>query len=98
MEWLQPLIGVVAGIIAMLPVVRKYLEKLAKIIKAVADLIASFIILESIQEQFLRQVTVVLENPEKLSDYLDSLKKLVEAKKEEFNKLEDAFKKLRKTI
>jgi len=98
MEWLYTLGGVIAGIIAMFPIIRKYLEKLAKIVKSVADLISGFILVESIQEQFLRKVAEVLEHPEKIAEYRETLKTLVDTKKEEFEKLKQAWQQLMETI
>jgi len=98
MVWWEVLGGVIAGICAIFPVIKKYLSKFARIVSKVADLFSSFILLESVQEQFLRKVAEVLEKPETLKDQIETMKNLVEVKKKEFETLKKIWQELLQEI
>ena len=83
MDWTSILGGAIAALMAALPIVAKYIRKLARIIRSIAAIFGHFIILETTQEQFLHLVADVLEKPETLSEHIETIKTLAKAKKEE---------------
>jgi len=94
LDWVSILGGAIAALMAALPIVAKYIRKLARIIRSIAAIFGRFIILETTQEQFLHLVADVLEKPETLSEHRETMRTLIRTKKEELAAFKESVEEL----